>query len=101
MTSATISFAGFSWTNSKGCRACSHVMAELPILLFLHEANGSLQFLCGADGHRADDAVRVHVSHILDKHPDLLDMPVVDPGHEADRSAQDRTWTVRRLPDDY
>ena len=76
-------------------------MAEQPVLLFLHEANGSLQFLCGAESHGADDAVRVHVSHLLDKNPDLLDMPVVDPGHEAERSAQDRTWTVQPIPDDY
>lgn len=73
----------------------------MPVLLFVHEADGSLQFLCGAKGHTGDDAVWVHLNHVLEKHPDLCHLPTVDMGQEADRPAPAQEWTVGSIPDDY
>ena len=101
MSSSQPSFAGFTWEETKGCRACSHILAGLPVLLFVHEADGSLQFLCGAEGHAGDDAVWVHLNHVLDKHPDLCHMPTVDMGQESERPARGQDWTVSSIPNDY
>lgn len=98
MSDPTIFFAGFDFLASKGCRACRHVMDGAPVLLFVHEADGSLQMLCGANDHEEADSVWVHVAHVIDSQPDLLDLPHVGFGHEAERTAGHSPWHVSPTP---
>lgn len=98
MPSSELNFAGFTWSSSKGCRACKHVMQGEAVLLFVHEEDGSLQFLCGAEGHAQDDAIWVHAAHVLDLNADLRHLPTVSFGEEAERTAVGANWKVTQTP---
>lgn len=67
---------------------------ELPILLVLHEEDGAWQFLDG--GTVSDDALVLHVSHVFDKHPDLLHLTDLPEGWAAERDSETDEW--RRYP---
>ena len=86
MTASTISFAGYIFDDDKGCFACQHVVNGAPVLLFVHEADGDLQFRCGASGHDYDHCRLLHVAHVLEWQPDLLLLPTIDFGFEAERA---------------
>jgi hypothetical protein len=95
-----ISFAGYSFDGSKGCFTCSHVWEQrAPVLLFIHDTNGDIQFMCGEGGHDSDDCIYLHAHHILESQPDLYDLPRVDFGFEAGRSGVGEPWVVSELPE--
>jgi hypothetical protein len=96
----TISFAGYTFLESKGCFACIHVLRGDPVRLYVHELDGSLQFLCGAGGHGDDDYAWVHAEHILANNRDMVDMPAVNFGFEAERDGVGKPWVVRQTPDE-
>ncbi|MBU4433367.1 MAG: hypothetical protein KKC14_03015 [Alphaproteobacteria bacterium] len=96
----TLGFAGYTFADTKGCRACNHVLDGAPVLMFVHENDGSLQFLCGANGHTEADASWVHASHVLATNPDLTDLPTVDFGFEAEREGMGKEWLVRASPEE-
>jgi len=99
MTSSTVSFAGYTFASDKGCFACSHVMEGAPVLLFAHEADGDLQFLCGASGHDFEKECRwLHTAHVLERQPGLLTLPTVDMGFEAERTTVSAPWIVSPIP---
>jgi hypothetical protein len=99
MADPTISFAGYIFASDKGCFACSHVMEGAPVLLFAHEDDGDLQFLCGASGHDFEKECRwLHTRHVLDQQPDLLDLPTVEMGFEAERTSVGAPWIVSPIP---
>jgi hypothetical protein len=101
MSSRTISFAGYTFDGDKGCLACEHVLeGAAPVLLFVHEADGDLQFLCGALGHEWNRARALHAAHLLDWHPDLLTLPTVEFGFEAERADANSPWIVSPIPKD-
>lgn len=69
------------------------------MLLFAREADGDLQFLCGASGHDFDSQCRwLHMTHVLEWQPDLLSLPTVDMGFEAERSEVGAPWIVSPIP---
>ena len=71
MDTSTISLAGYTFDADSGCFTCIHVMEGAPVLLFLHESNGDLQFMCGADDHDfGDDCRFIHTAHVLAWHTD-------------------------------
>lgn len=99
MVSSTISFAGYTFDSDKGCFTCSHVMEGAPVLLFAHEEDGDLQFLCGASGHDFGTECRyLHATHVLEWQPDLLSLPIVEMGFEAERTAVGAPWIVSPIP---
>ncbi|WP_296612457.1 hypothetical protein [Sphingomonas sp.] len=99
MATSTISFAGYTFDCDKGCFTCQHVMDGAPVLLFVHEADGDLQFLCGAPDHDFDEQCRfLHAAHVLESQPDLLLLPTVDFGFEAERNDRDSPWVVSPTP---
>ena len=101
MNTSTISLAGYTFDADSGCFTCIHVMEGAPVLLFLHESNGDLQFMCGADDHDfGDDCRFLHAAHVLARNTDLLSLPTVDPGHMAERRDLGSSWKVIPLPDD-
>jgi hypothetical protein len=93
----TISFAGCTFLKSKGCIACAHVMRGWPVLLFRHDLDGDIQFACGAGGHGDEDWHWLHVTHVLAEHPDLMELPTIPIGFEAERGATDQRWAVQPL----
>ncbi|MEG8039006.1 hypothetical protein QP166_06470 [Sphingomonas sp. LR60] len=101
MDTSTISFAGYTFDADKGCFTCIHVIDGAPVLLFLHEGNGDLQFMCGVDDHDFEkDCQFVHATHILDEQPDLASLPNVELGHLAERIDAQSPWAVHPLPED-
>lgn len=95
----TISFAGYTFNDDKGCFACQHVLDGAPVLLFSHEADGDLQFMCGESGHDGDSCCLLHTAHLLEWQPDLLTLPTVDFGFEAERANVSSPWIVSRSPE--
>lgn len=99
MTDSAINFAGFTFAADKGCLTCQHVMDGAPVLLFAHEADGDLQFLCGESHHDFDtQCLWLHTSHVLQRQPDLLLLPTVEMGFEAERDEVGSPWIVARIP---
>ncbi len=98
MSEPTISFAGYTFLASKGCAVCRHVMEGAPVLLFVHETGGGLQMLCGAADHVDADRRWVHVHHVLQAQPELLELPTVDFGQEAERDSRESRWRVAQSP---
>jgi hypothetical protein len=95
----TISFAGYTFDADKGCFACQHVLDGAPVLLFVHEGDGDLQFMCGAVGHDYAQCRLFHAAHVLDAQPDLFGLPTVDSGFQAERTDAFSTWVVSPVPD--
>ena len=96
----TVSLACYTFHADKGCFACGHVLAGAPVLLFVHNTDGDLQFQCGASGHGRDDINWLHAHHVLDLHPDLASLPCVDFGFEAERVAVDEPWAIYPIEDE-
>lgn len=64
---------------------------ELPVLLVTHDHDGSWQFLDGG-AFVVEGAVAVHLSHVMERWPELaalLDLPM---GWAAERSGPDSPW---------
>lgn len=99
MAEETISFAGYTFDANKGCFACNHVMADQPVLLFCHEADGDLQFMCGKPGHESGDYAWMHATHVLGRHPALYNLPRVDLGFLAKRVTPSAAWVVSEIED--
>lgn len=89
-----IDFAGYSFAEHKAAIACSHVLSGAPVLVFVHDEDGDIQFMCGESGHSIDDAKVVGISHLLEHIRSMPDIPVVDPGHAAERSEPGAPWSV-------
>jgi hypothetical protein len=54
-----------------------------------------LQFLCGESGHDFDTQCRwLHTAHVLEWQPDLLSLPTVGMGFEAEREGVGSPWIV-------
>lgn len=97
MTAST-SFAGYTFDADKGGFTCQHVMDGAPVLLFVHETDGDLQFMCGASGHDYNECRLLHATHVLEWQPDLLNLPTVDFGFQAERADVNSPWVVSPVP---
>jgi len=99
MTRSKIELAGYAFNADKACFTCQHVIDGAPVLLFTHETDGDLQFLCGAPDHDFDAQCRyLHMAHVLDWQPDLLSLPQVESGFEAERADVNSPWIVSPTP---
>jgi hypothetical protein len=92
--SEKVCFAGYTFDAHKGAIACSHVLEGKPILGFVHRHDGELDFLCGAPSHTDEEVKWLCVHHIVDEHPELATLPVVDFGMEAWRESCNQSWMV-------
>jgi hypothetical protein len=54
--------------------------------------------MCGASGHNFDQCHLLHAAHILDSQPDLLLLPTVDLGFQAERADAHSPWAVSPIP---
>ena len=89
-----IDFAGYSYAEHKAAIACSHVLSGAPVLVFVHDEDGDIQFMCGESGHGVDDAQVVGLTHLLEHIRSMPDIPVVEPGYAAERSAPGAPWSI-------
>ena len=90
--------------NIKFCLAftCSHVAAkEAPCLLVTHhKEDGTWEFMCGAEGHTASDAVVSTVGELLLADPTLSDALCIQPDYYAMRPHVGDKWVSAPLEDD-
>ena len=75
---------------------CKHIVEKGEVLLFSHNDDGAMQFLCGRCEPVAENAMVVGVGHVLDWHPDLAALPVVHPGFEAERASARSPWIISK-----
>ena len=95
-----IDFAGYSFDENKASFVCQHVLDGHPVLLFLHESEGDLQFMCGGGGHSVDNLHVVCLSHLLEQIRSMADVPVIQPGFMAERSEPGSMWKVEAIEDE-
>ena len=93
-----INIAGYSFFGENAAVICCHVEdGKNPVLLFSYDEDGDLQFLCGAENHTAADGLIVHLSHVIEWHPDLIGLPAVNMGSQAWREKPGAAWVVGKL----
>jgi hypothetical protein len=91
-----ITFAGHTFDDHQATFICTHIAEGMPALVFTHDSDGDLQFLCGADGHGPEECLHIGLSHMLEQMGEMLDMPTVDPGFQAQREYAGGSWTLFR-----
>ncbi|MFL6793955.1 MAG: hypothetical protein ACJ8D6_02745 [Sphingomicrobium sp.] len=89
-----IDFAGYSYAEHKATIACSHVLSGAPVLVFVHDEEGDIHFMCGESGHGADGCRLVGLTHLLEHIRSMPDIPVVEPGYAAERREPGAPWSV-------
>ena len=89
-----IDFAGYSYAEHKASIACSHVLSGAPVLIFVHDEDGDLHFMCGENGHGVDDLHVVGLVHLSEQIRSIADIPVVKSGQAAERSEPGLPWTI-------
>ena len=72
---------------------------EQPILLVVHDHDGSWDFLAGGE-FDADSAVAVHLAHIVERHPEIHELASLELGWAAERDSDTGHWRRFRLPND-
>lgn len=87
-----ISLAGYDFAQNKACLCCVHCMAGQPVLIFFHDDDGDLQASCGSDDHGDEDWAVVDLQDIVDRHPDLRDLPTVRLGEVVERASPGEAW---------
>jgi hypothetical protein len=65
---------------------------ETPILLVVHDHEGDWQFLDGS-GFEAEKGVLLHLSHIVEGHPEIHELRDLPRGWAAERGSADEPWT--------
>ncbi len=68
---------------------------EQPILLVVHDDDGTWQFMPGASVE-IDDGVALHLVHIVERHPYIHEIGDLPPGWAAERDTTSDPW--RRIP---
>jgi hypothetical protein len=74
---------------------CNHAFNnERPVSLVIHHADGGWQMTCGKHDHPHDgsNAAMVHMSHLIERQPELRQFLTLKPGHMADRA--DSGWEI-------
>ena len=90
-----ITIAGYDVPSDRAAIVCKHIVEKADILLFSHDGDGTMQFLCGCEPS-VDNGRVAHVGHVLEQHPDLGHLPLIQPGYEAERASTTSPWIVSR-----
>jgi len=62
-----------------------------PIRYIIHHSDGGWQFLDGGDVSD-DDAVVIHIKHILEEHPEIRSLADLPAGSQAWRDNEETEW---------
>jgi hypothetical protein len=82
-----------------GVTTSTRVRDGLPVLLVFHERDGEWQFLSGAE-ESPDEALNVHVTHLLDDDETLEQLADLPVGWQAWRSSAGAAWRREEIPED-
>ena len=94
-----ITVAGYDVLPHCAAIVCKHVMEKSDVLLFSHDDDGTMQFLCGCEP-KVENARVVGVGHVLEWHPDLNNLPTIHPGFEAERASVKMPWIISKTAED-
>ena len=77
------------------------IYEDWPILLVTHDAeDGAWQFINGrGDTETTDDAVLIHVEHVVELDPSVATLVDLPRGWHAWRESPEREWTREPDPD--
>jgi hypothetical protein len=90
-------FAGYP---TLGVYSTRDVMnGDVPILLVVHDDNGDWQFLPGA-GVEVENGVLLHLSHIVEAHPEVHELRDLPRGWAAERDSDGDTWRRYAWPNE-
>lgn len=92
-----IDLAGYAFPDNRASIVCSHVWDGQPVLLFVHDSDGDIQFYCGAESHAMSDALVLGLAEIAGQVADMQDIPTVEPGYCAERLHLGGSWTIRLI----
>lgn len=92
-----IDVAGYTFQDNRAAIVCRHVWEGQPVLVFVHDDDGDIQFYCGEDGHTGADALVLGLVEIADRLRSMDDLPTVKPGFYADRPAVGSAWTTHEI----
>lgn len=82
-------FAGYP---TLGVYSTRDVMnGESPILLVVHDREGDWQFLSGGP-FESDNGVLIHLSHIVEDHPEIHELRDLPRGWAAERDSVEQPW---------
>ncbi|WP_284166172.1 hypothetical protein [Frigidibacter sp. SD6-1] len=80
------------------CKHCEK--RERPILFVAYTpSDGIYQFLCGEDGHEVDDADPIHIDHVAQDDPSVVELFKHDVLFEAERESEQHPWRLDFNPD--
>jgi hypothetical protein len=94
-----IDLAGYTFPENRASIVCTHVWDGDPVLLFVHDSDGDIQFYCGEHSHSMSDALVLGLAEIRGHLQAMQDIPTVDPGNCAERSRSGGAWTIRQMND--
>lgn len=94
-----IDLAGYSFQNNKASIVCTHVWNGQPVLLYLHDSDGDIQFFCGEDNHFTTAALVLGLAELEEQLRSMLDLPAVDAGQCAERSHVGGPWKIQSMDD--
>ena len=84
------------------CITCRHVIQEGKDVNCVSHSAGGWVMLCGDNVHSTDDAsdfVSIHVSHLLERDPDLKEiMSKLDIDYTAERADKSSAWEIYHDP---
>lgn len=89
-----IDIAGYTFPKNRASIVCTHVWDGHPVLLFVHDDDGDIQFYCGEKGHSEADALVLDLAEIENHLHSMQDIPTVRPGFCAERAHLGGAWTL-------
>jgi len=92
-----IDVAGCTFPENRASIVCRHVWDGRPVLLFVHDGDGDIQFYCGEEGHSVSDALVLGLAELKDHLRTMDDLPTVTPGYSAERATIGSAWIVEKI----
>lgn len=88
-----IALFGYTFEDNKACLICEHVFAGEQIKVAVHDSDGWLQFLCGSENHKPDDAKTAALVELGKRH-DLGALPAELPMGSAAEMDASGVWCI-------
>lgn len=92
-----IEVADYLFPGNSVATVCTHVWEGHPVLFYVHDRDGDIQFYCGKPGHAISDALTLSLAEIKDHLQSLQGMAPVGPGFCAERRELGGAWQIRKL----
>ncbi|SPU52281.1 Uncharacterised protein [Brevundimonas vesicularis] len=90
-----LNLMGHEFADDQAAIVCTHVTDGQPVVEVAHDLDRVVQVLCARFDHGAQDALVVHLHHLMPV-LEALGLPTIDPGHLAQLS--EGGWIVEAMP---